>query len=215
MPVVVTGADSPLGTLVLERLVGQGLDLRATVDNPALVRTWVDRGVRTAVSELLDTERFAAVLEGAHTVLHLRGAGDGSLGGRCLDGLDDVVAALPDSGVARVVTLAPPGAAAELARLESAEVDTVVLHVGVVAAALPVAWRCAPIHPDDLADALVAADRLRNLHGHLRVWAVGPSAVDGRRSLLRRASAYDLVGDLGAGLREVLGVQPRRLAGGR
>jgi nucleoside-diphosphate-sugar epimerase len=73
LPVVVTGADTPLGRLVVGRLAGQGLDLRATVDSRDAVRPLVDAGVKTAVSDLVDTERFGGVVEGAHTVIHLRG----------------------------------------------------------------------------------------------------------------------------------------------
>ena len=45
MPVVVTGADTPLGALVIDRLVGAGLDLRATVEARE-VRLRSERGWR-------------------------------------------------------------------------------------------------------------------------------------------------------------------------
>lgn len=232
MPVVVTGADTPIGELVVGRLAGQGLDLRATVDDRDAVRPLVDRGVRTAVSDLGDAERFGAVVEEAHTVVHLRGGGAGQI----LDGVPDVLAALPESGVARIVTLAPLGSAhPSLALLDAAEVDTVVLRVGVVLAPLddpraaepdvcPKSRRVAPLHVADLVSALVAADRLRDLSGHLTVDAVGRDVVTAgeldrllglRRSPLRlprRGGAGDLVGDRGEALRRVLGVEPMPLA---
>ena len=213
MPVVVTGADEPLGALVIDRLAPTGIELRATVDDREAVAPLVARGVKTAVSDLVDTERFGAVLEGVHTVLHLRGAGDGTLGGRCLAGVSDVVAALPESGVRRVVTLAPPtGGEGELATLEAADIDTVVLLTGLVVGGSGAARNAAPIHTEDLVSALAAADHLRELHGHVRVWAVGSAVVRGPRW---RRSGPDLVGDRGAGLREVLGITVRGAHSGR
>lgn len=250
MPVVVTGADSPIGELVLDALVGSGLDLRATVEHRRSVADLVARGVKTAVSDLVDTERFGAVLEGAHTVIHLRGAEVDDL----LDGVADILAAAPDSGVRRIVTLAGVGGAHDshpgLRALESSEYDTVVLEVGVVLAQLSdpragvpsyddLSRPVAPLWVGDLVAALVAADRLRDLHGHLRVAAVGCDVVTAGEllSLLgvtapqsptsqsptsqsptsqppmrRSGSSYDLVGDAGQGMKDTLGVRPRSLA---
>ncbi|HVE63694.1 MAG TPA: hypothetical protein VNB94_07830 [Mycobacteriales bacterium] len=233
MPVVITGADSPIGALVVDALVGSGLDLRATVDDRGAVTPLVARGVKTAVSDLVDTERFGAVLEGAHTVIHLRGDGVAEQ----LSGIADVLAAAPDSGLRRIVALAGlagrhdehPG----LRELESSEYDTVVLEVGVVLAPLadPRAelpsyadpnQLVAPLWVGDLVEALVAADRLRDLHGHIRVPAVGRDVVTAGELLSQLGGtpgptqpahgAQDLVGDAGQSLLEVLGVRPRSLA---
>jgi len=232
MPVVVTGADTPIGALVIDALCGQGLDLRATVDDRSLVADLVARGVKTAVSDLIDTERFGAVLEDAHTVIHLRGSGATEV----LDGIDDVLAAAPDSGVERIVTIAGIGSRHDaLDRLDACEYDTVVLHVGVVLAPLADPRAELPVLPDphlltaplwveDLVAGLVAADRLRGLHGHRHLDAVGTDVVPAGE-LLRRlgavpglgasaeapAASYDLVGDRGAALQQVLGVVPRSL----
>jgi uncharacterized protein YbjT (DUF2867 family) len=239
LPVVVTGADTPIGRIVVGRLVGQGLDLRATVDSRDAVRPLVDAGVKTAVSDLVDTERFGGVVEGAHTVIHLRGVSAHLV----LGGVPDVVAALPDSGVRRIVTLGGFGHEGHpsLAALRATGLDVVVLRVGVVLAPLhdpaagrpdvPAGTRVAPLHVDDLAAAIVAADRLRDLRGYLVVDAVGRDVVTGaeldrllgtrRRALSRLAArvggagpagAADLVGDSGAALEAVLGVRPRPLA---
>jgi uncharacterized protein YbjT (DUF2867 family) len=215
VPVVVTGADTPLGAAVVDRLVGRGLDLRATVDTREQVAALVARGVRTAVSDLVDTERFGAVIEGAHTVVHLRGGvASAHLG------LDDVVAALPDSGVARVVVTAPLGADIP-AGLRSAGVDVVVLRVGVVAAggALESAvgsWsRAAPIDLADLADAVVAADRLRTLSGWVEVDAVGPDEVTARGLRAAFGRGAVAVGDGGEAMARVLGVRARSVGSPR
>ena len=233
MPVVVTGADSVVGSLLVAALGGEGLDLRATVDDRSTVAPLVADGVKTAVSDLVDTERFGAVVEGAHTVIHLRGSDTGS----ALDGIDDVLAALPESGVQRVVTLAPlAGTAAEhpaVAALDHADVDTVVLHLGVLLAPLAdprsrmptvgdPAAEVAPLWIGDLVHALVAADRLRDLHGHLHIDAVGTDVVAAgdllrRLGVARPADAagdtprqrdVDLCGDRGRDLIRLLGVQP-------
>ena len=230
MPVVVTGADTPLGALVINRLVGGGLDLRATVDSRELVQPLVDRRVKTAVSDLVDTERFGAVVEGAHTVIHLRGGGAVDI----LAGIDDVLAALPDSGVERIVTLSGFGLEEHpaLAALRGSGLDVVVLRVGVVLAPLsdpatdvprvrPGSTRIAPLYVDDLADALVAADHLRDLRGYTEIDAVGTDVTTSaelgamlgvRRPLtdrLRRGSseAPEMVGDRGAAMRELLGIR--------
>jgi uncharacterized protein YbjT (DUF2867 family) len=234
VPVVVTGADTPLGELVVSALSEESIDLRATVDDRGAVAGLVAAGVKTAVSDLVDTERFGAVVEGAHTVVHLRGSGAGAV----LDGVADVLAALPDSGVRRVVTIAgvsgPASVHPALGDLDASDVDTVVLHVGVVLAPLADPRTAVPSFPDpgvevaplwvgDLVRALDAADRLRDLHGHLHVDAVGSEVVRGGRLLemlgwpagsgsgAAAPSSGGLVGDRGRGLADVLGVRPRSL----
>jgi nucleoside-diphosphate-sugar epimerase len=247
VPVVVTGADTPLGRLVMARLVGQGLDLRATVDSREAVGPLVAHRVKTAVSDLHDTERFGGVVEGAHTVIHLRGVSSGAM----LAGVPDVLAALPDSGVERIVTLAGLGLGRHpaLDQLRASGLDVVVLRVGVVLAPLsdpeagrpnvtPRTRQVAPLYVDDLADALVAADHLRELHGYVEVDAVGNDVVTSReldqllgtrrgpfdrwtsRRVHSGVAAYGpkgpnevhLVGDRGAALERVLGVRPMSLA---
>jgi uncharacterized protein YbjT (DUF2867 family) len=234
VPVVVTGADTPIGRLVVRRLSGHGLDLRATVDSRDDVAPLVAAGVKTAVSDLVDTERFGGVVEGAHTVIHLRGGNAFVMP----QGIPDVLAALPNSGVERVVTLSGFGFEQHpsLTALRESGLDVVVLRVGVVLAPLddpdavppnvtPRTRRVAPLHVDDLAVALVAADRLRDLHGYLEIDAVGRDVVTSREldallgtrrrlidRLRRGGSGDDMVGDTGARLESVLGIRPMPLA---
>ncbi|MEO6714624.1 MAG: NAD(P)H-binding protein [Mycobacteriales bacterium] len=234
MPVVVTGADSPLGELVIDRLAGRGLDLRATVDSRDAVQPLVDRGVKTAVSDLVDTERFGAVLEDAHTIIHLRGVD----AARILAGVPDVIAALPDSGVERIVTLSGFGLEQHpaLQELRDTGLDVVVFRVGVVLAPLsdpraarphvPPSAEIAPLYVDDLADALVAADHLRDLHGYTEIDAVGSDVVTGRqlddvlgtrtgllaRVRRSRGDSVPMVGDRGARMAQLLDVRPMSLA---
>lgn len=90
MPVVVTAAETPLGRLVVRRLLDDGAEVRAVVEKPAS-----DLGVPTALATWDDAERLGAVLEGAHTVVHL--ASPKRIG--------DLLAAAEDSGVRRLVVI--------------------------------------------------------------------------------------------------------------
>jgi uncharacterized protein YbjT (DUF2867 family) len=108
MPVVVTGADGTLGAAVLaafqaafEALAvgGRPLELRATVRDRAAAAPLVAAGVRTAVSDLVDPARFGAVLDGAHTVVHL----DDPVGT-----WDLLLDAAEDTGLRRIVTVLDP-----------------------------------------------------------------------------------------------------------
>ncbi|MDP9397322.1 MAG: NAD(P)H-binding protein [Actinomycetota bacterium] len=109
MPVVVTGADAPLGRAVALALAATGSDVRATVRSRAAVADLLAQGVRTAVSDLVDPLRLGAVLENAHTVVHLDGLHLDS--NAPLATLDLVVDAAEDTSVRRLVTVAPAGAA--------------------------------------------------------------------------------------------------------
>ena len=95
VPVVVTGADTPLGTAVVEVLRGDGAEVRATVRTRAAAAQ-VPRPV--AVMDLSDPLRFGAVLEGAHTVVHLDPAP-----------MHWVVEAAEDTSVRRLVLIRPVG----------------------------------------------------------------------------------------------------------
>ncbi|HEX8002112.1 MAG TPA: NAD(P)H-binding protein [Mycobacteriales bacterium] len=90
MPVVVTAAETPLGRLVVRRLVADGAEVRAVVERAA-----GDLGVPTALATWDDAERLGAVLEGAHTVVHLAAA----------KRWPDLLAAAEDSGIRRIVVV--------------------------------------------------------------------------------------------------------------
>jgi uncharacterized protein YbjT (DUF2867 family) len=101
VPVVVTAADRPLGRAVVEALLAQGsVEVRATVRDRAVAAELIALGVRTAVSDLVDPLRFGAVLEGAHTVVHLD---DPSAT------WDLLIDAAADTGLRRIVTVLHPG----------------------------------------------------------------------------------------------------------
>jgi hypothetical protein len=139
VPVVVTAAETPLGRLVVERLRADGAEVRAVVESPA-----DDLGVPTSLTDWRDAERLGAVIEGAHTVIHLAG----------VRRFAHLLAAAQDSGLRRIVVVMRPGDS----------LGTVGLPYEVVAlpAPRPGRWR----RPDPaalaaVADALVEADRRR------------------------------------------------------
>jgi uncharacterized protein YbjT (DUF2867 family) len=92
VPVVVTAAQTPLGRLVVARLRADGAEVRAVVDGDV-----ADLGVPTSRTDWLDAERLGAVLEGAHTVVHLAGA----------KRVRDLLDAAEDSGIVRIVSTVP------------------------------------------------------------------------------------------------------------
>ena len=132
MPVVVTAAETPLGRLVVRRLVADGAEVRAVVEKPA-----DDLGVPTALASWDDAERLGAVLEGAHTVVHLASP----------KRVPDLLAAAEDSGVRRLVLLG------------SGPSD--VPYEVVVLPDTRRRFRTPPEVLESLADALVEADRRR------------------------------------------------------
>ncbi len=218
MPVVVTGADQLVGAATARALAGRDLDVRATVGDRTAVDELVALGVKTAVwREGDDVERLGAVFEGAYTVLHLRGGIRGALAS-----LGDVLDAAEDSGVARIVTLAPMGAGSVmLEALRGSGYDAVVLRVAAVVSEDGGEFvdlanaRIASIRLEDLVAALLAADRLRDLHGYREIDAVGPDVGNAasyssrkRRWWQRQPPPVDLTGDGGRALAEVLGVRP-------
>ena len=133
MPVVVTAAETPLGRLVVRRLVAEGAEVRAVVE-----RETTDLGVPTALAAWHDAERLGAVLEGAHTVVHLAP----------LKRVPDLLAAAEDSGVRRLVVVT--GASAPEAPYEVVVVPDTRRR-----------WRTPDAVLDALAEAVVEADRRR------------------------------------------------------
>jgi uncharacterized protein YbjT (DUF2867 family) len=106
MPVVVTGADQLLGRAVaLELAAGVG-EVRATVRTRAAIGELRAAGIRVAGSDLSDPLRLGAVLEGAHTVLHLDRGPDGR--GSPGDTWEWLLEAAQDTDVRRIVTALPP-----------------------------------------------------------------------------------------------------------
>lgn len=99
MPVVVTGGDEPCGRAVLDALRARGAgELRAVVATRAGQRALVPLGVRAALVPLDDADVLAAVMTGAHTVVHAAGP-------EPADTLPVVQEACAAAGVARLVVV--------------------------------------------------------------------------------------------------------------
>ena len=112
VPVVVTGADTPLGRAVLAALLRDPrIEVRATTRTRAAADALSPRRVPTAVTDLEDPLRAGAAFEGAHTVVHLDPAP-----------LEHVLEAAEDTSVRRVVVIHP---AAHPTRTDALEVVVV------------------------------------------------------------------------------------------
>jgi uncharacterized protein YbjT (DUF2867 family) len=92
VPVVVTAAETRLGRLVVARLKAEGAEVRAVVDKRA-----DDLGVPTSKADWGDAERLGAVMEGAHTVIHLAGR----------KRVPALLEAVEDTSVFRIVSTVP------------------------------------------------------------------------------------------------------------
>lgn len=100
MPVVVTGADTPLGRAAVEAFSAAGVGVRATVRDRGAAAELAGLGVLAAVSDCSDPQRLGGVLEDAHTVVHLDPAP-----------LEHLLDAAEGTAVRRVVLVGAPGAA--------------------------------------------------------------------------------------------------------
>jgi len=139
MPVVLTGAGTTLGRAVLSALRAAGVpEIRATVPDAAAAAVSRSAGVPTAVSDLSDPLTTGAVLEGAHTIVHLH---EPEL---TYGWLRD---AAEGTSVRRVVMVLPPGAEPPTSAGGSESWEVVVL-TGDVGAADP-----------ELVAAILAADQ--------------------------------------------------------
>ncbi|MFI6582005.1 NAD(P)H-binding protein [Embleya sp. NPDC050493] len=151
MPVVVTGADQPLGRAVALELAASDGEVRATVRDRGAVGALRAAGIRVAVSDLCDPGRLGAVLEGAHTVLHLdRGeGGDGSPG----DTWEWLLEAAEGTDLQRIVTVLPQPTTLPLAQEGEREYELIIRQ-------LPAGGSDRPGYPDPaLVHELVEADR--------------------------------------------------------
>ncbi|HKX74157.1 MAG TPA: NAD(P)H-binding protein [Acidimicrobiia bacterium] len=78
MPVIVVGADHPLGEAVIERLLGPDREIRAYVSDPAAVDSLKKRGAKVALGDLSDSSHVAgASLHCFSVVLIGPAVGDG------------------------------------------------------------------------------------------------------------------------------------------
>ena len=194
MPVVVTGANGGVGRILVPMLTERG-EVRAVVRSRSAAVPLEGGGAKVAVCDLADTPTLRAVMEDAHTVVHLAGgldmpdddAYEAANAGTVREALEAAV----EADIRRFILLSYSGASpdsenaylrskgrAEQAVLESG-VEAVVVRATHIhgpgqrwtdemraAATRPLAatvigsgrQRLAPVHVEDLAATLAAAD---------------------------------------------------------
>jgi NADH dehydrogenase len=114
MPVVITGASGLVGPHAVTALGRTSPEVRAVVRRPEAAPRLRELGAKVAVGELSDEDSLAAVLRGAHTVVHLAGGldlpDDAAFEAANLGTTVDVLRAAVDARVRRFVFLSFPGA---------------------------------------------------------------------------------------------------------
>lgn len=203
MPVLVTQADTPLGTDLVRSLLELGGEVRAYCSSTGNIGPLRAAGAITASGTLDDEGRLEAACEQVHTVIHLGGGLLASSAERIVADAQTVATAASNAGVRRVIALSVVGAsagaddplrrakAAVEALLSEAAVPSVALRVplvltGELAAVLTGTPRPTDLdaHPvrtlpaADLVDLLVRLDDLRSeaQQGHAVLVAAGDAA---------------------------------------
>ena len=142
MPVIVIGADHPLGAAVVEHLAARVGEVRAFVSDPRVGEVLRARGIKVAVGDVSDTSHVAGAALGAFAaVLVTPAAGDGR------ETAFAEAAAIPaawgravaEAGVTRVIVLADEPPPLPDAIAEQVVVPVVGRPVGAVAAEVA-AW---------------------------------------------------------------------------
>lgn len=181
MPVVLIGADAPVGSALVPRLIAKGSEVRAVVSGQAVADRLRELGAKVAVGDATNPDLLPAVLRDAHTVCHLV---DGLFLGEeeylpVIAGTTEAaVEAAQEAGVTRLILLSYPGADAGSSNaylrakgmaeetVRASGLERVVLRSTLVVAP-GVRWpqalggrshRLAPVFVDDLTEVLAAAD---------------------------------------------------------
>lgn len=204
MPVLVNGADAPLGRRLVTRLLSEGGEVRARVPGSGPTAALRRGGAHVAVGPRDDVGLLEAALEQVHTVVHV-GGGLLSPSAEAVDaGTRAVVEAASAAGVRRVIALSVAGARVDAgdplrrakARTErdlrEAPPPSVVVRLSLVdtpgvrdalAGLDPgpdlLERPVAPVRLDDVVALLVALDaaRSRATGGHVAFAADGPTTM--------------------------------------
>ena len=143
MPVVVTGAAGAIGRGLTPLLAERG-EVRAVVDDQPSAERLRSVGAKVAVASLNDTPVLRAIMDGAHTVIHLAGGmnlpDEAAYELEHVETTRDVLEAAGEASIARFLYLSYPGAAPEAKNaflrakglaeeaIESAAVDNLILR---------------------------------------------------------------------------------------
>lgn len=223
MPVLVTGAEHGLGAAVTEQLLASGGEVRAFLDAAAAGADRAEvlraRGCKVAVGELDDEGHMEAALAQVHTVAHCVVGPLHDPVGQVAHAAT-LASALLGAGVRRLVWVRELAVDAtnpylvaldEIGALfEDLPVETVTLSTAVrygpadpltrrlaagwvPASAVDLDTPHAPIHVDDVARAVAAADRQRHAAAdlQLRLGLVGPETMSLGELLARLGAAAD------------------------
>ncbi len=127
LPVMVVGADTPLGEAILAEVTEPDREVRAFVSDPSAGARFKEGGVKVAVGDISDTSHVSAACLRCHTaVLVCEATGDGreiSFADHPGDLLDQWANAVSEAGVRRVIWVAdhpvPTTAVPEQATVDS------------------------------------------------------------------------------------------------
>jgi len=115
VPVVVTGASGGVGRVLVPLITERG-EVRAVVRFPRAADGLRAAGAKVAVTDLGEASAMAAVMAGAHTVVHLAGGldlpDDSAYEAANLGTVRDALDAAVGAGVARFLFMSYPGASA-------------------------------------------------------------------------------------------------------
>ena len=115
MPVVVTGASGGIGRALVPALAERG-EVRAVIRSDTMADSLRAAGAKVAVSDLGEISVMTAVMDGAHTVIHLAGGldlpDDASYEEANYTTVVDSLEAATDAGVTRFLLISYPGASA-------------------------------------------------------------------------------------------------------
>ena len=206
MPVLVAPADTPLGVSLVRALRADGAEVRAYATGDGDVGALRAAGAFVAVGDLDDEGRLDAAMTDVHTVVGLHAHPLVRDSERLATHLDVLLTAAREAGVARLVVrtvprpaadgdplrrvcheveaamagLALPTMAVRTSLVDAPDLRDALVSVG--GAGADPAVEVAPVHPDDVVEALVALDAARSTatEGHLVLRLQGPRIPLGR-----------------------------------
>lgn len=107
MPVIVVGADTPIGTLVATAFANRKAEVRAFVSDPVAAARLRDLGIKVAVGDVSDGSHVGGAAHGCFSAVLLTEAASDDRERSFADGPDEIVAAwdgaIAEAGVTRAI----------------------------------------------------------------------------------------------------------------